>query len=187
VPYPEWRRNPGILRAYCQPEVIDAIKLMGDKSSVNFHFVNILRNNPAWDRVQSILNLTPSTADLYRCQLPFFFKQKEVERIMANPQKIETRIHRLVMRRRAEATYWDMIREDLDDVCQRAIVEHFAREDLQWIVPRLAHRSRRFGCGDAYAHREPTEWKIREVKWWLEGICPRFGKLVERLGSDVGF
>jgi hypothetical protein len=194
ISYPEWRRNPNILKPYCKPVVISAAKAMRSNMSTNFHLIHILKNAPQWNCIQlSIFNDPPSSADNYLHNLDFLFEDKEVARISADLPKIEAR---LLRRRRPGKdqftdkylfSYWDMFREDLDEVCERAAKGHFAREDDMFVLRRCARRSRRFGVKDAYQYREVRDWKPKEAKWWLYALYPKAGKAVDRMVSDAGF
>lgn len=166
---PEWRRDPRkYLTACCRPMVIEAIQAIPKQATCSIHFVNSLKNHPSLIPVRNVLNLPPTTADRYVPLLHFFFTNEEVDRIATDMEGLKSRILRLHHRPQDIYTWWDMIRKDLDEVCDRAVKDYFAREEKMWIVPRLVHRCRRVNCPDQYHHRQVKEWRWKDKKWWLE-------------------
>ncbi|KAK9779757.1 hypothetical protein SCAR479_03364 [Seiridium cardinale] len=177
---PEWRSNPNkFLKPYCQPVVINAIRSISKDATCNFHFVNILKTDASLAPIINVLNLPPTTADRYVPLLHLFFTKREVARISADVENIKERIVRLHHRPQDDYSWWDMLREDLDDVCARAIKDYFAREEQMWFVPRLAHRYRRVTCSDQYRHREIREWRWNDGQWWLKTAFPKSMKTRE--------
>ncbi|KAI1868500.1 uncharacterized protein JN550_006416 [Neoarthrinium moseri] len=183
----EWQRKPSILKPYCTPMVIAALKSIDQRTtSINFHPINRIKVDPSLAPVLGDLWESPSTAASYTPLLRLFFTAPVVEGIVADVATIERRIRRHLTRGVC-CTWFDMLREDLDSVWERAEREHFAREEEMWFVPRLVRRSRRVTCSDAYRHREIKEWRWKDGKWWVESMFPKAKIVVDRMTDEHGF
>ncbi|KAK9416360.1 hypothetical protein SUNI508_01777 [Seiridium unicorne] len=137
--------------------------------------------SPNYQRAQS----TSHDSRPLRATPPALLHQKEVARISTDVENIKEHIVRLHHRPQDDYLWWDMLREDLDDVCAQAVKYYFAREEQMWFVPRLAHRCRRVTCSDQYRHREVKEWRWNEGQWWLKTAFPKSIKLERRHRQQV--
>jgi hypothetical protein len=186
---PEWWHRPNILRGYCTPTVVRSIATLCGQhhTSANLHVVSAVRADPSLRPIACFLDRTPNTADGYAALLPIFFTEREVGRITRRPGDVEARIRSLRSTGRPSLTWWDLIREDLDAVLDRAQTEYFAGEDDMWFVPRMVRRARRVTCSNAYWNREVKEWNYGEGRWWLEAMFPKVSLATDRLISEYGF